>query len=30
MHDFVLMAQSWIGDVFVLELNRVGETLAFG
>jgi hypothetical protein len=30
MHDFVVGANAGIGYIFVVELNRIGETFAFG
>ncbi len=29
MHDFVCMCNGWIGDLFVLEVNCVGEPFFF-
>jgi hypothetical protein len=30
LHEFVGWADAWIGDVFVLEMNCVGEAFLFG
>ena len=30
LHEFVTVGEQWIGDIFVLELDRVGETLGTG